>query len=134
MMRTISYWIQRADFTATEHVPIESVRAVELVRTHDWSSEWRLFREREAAGLETCPPGVGFIAAPGVILHVCPADNGHALVHYHFTERRRWLGLISHNEEVVRTNSAVESSQIPEFVRRFYEDDHAWLVNGTAAG
>jgi hypothetical protein len=132
-MRTISYWIQRADFTATEEVAIDHVGAVELLSSHIWRSEWRLLSERETAGLETCPPGVGFTDARGGILHVCRADEGHAVVHYHFTEPRRWLGLISTNAAVVRTNSVVESSQLPEFVRRFYEGDHAWLMNGTTA-
>jgi hypothetical protein len=132
-MCTIPYWIQRADFTATEHDPIDSVSAVELLNVHDWRSEWRLLREREAAGLETCPPGVGFTAAPGRILHVCPGDDGRALVHYHFAEPRRWLGFIPGGANIVQTNSAVLSAQVPEFVRRFYDDDHAWLIERTAA-
>jgi hypothetical protein len=132
-MRAMSYWIQRADFTATEQVTIDSARAVELLKTHDWPSEWRLLKEREAACLETCPPGVGLTATSGEILHLCPGDNGQALVHYHFTEPQRWLGLIPRDAAVVRTNPAVELSQLPEFVRRFYEDDHAWLVNRTTA-
>lgn len=132
-MRTISYWIQRADFTATEEVAIDHVGAVELLSSHDWRSEWRLLREREAAGLETCPPGIGFTATRQRILHICPGDDGRALVHYHFTEPRRWLGLIPINATIVRTNPAVESSQLREFVRRFYECDHAWLSGTTAA-
>lgn len=128
-MRTISYWIQRADFTATEYPPIDSIRALELIRTHDWPSEWRLLREREAGGLETCPPGIGFTAAPGRILHICPDEGGGTLVHYHFTERRRWLGLIPHDAAVVQTNPAVESSQLAECVRRFFDGDHAWLAS-----
>lgn len=133
-MRTISCWIQRAEFTATEHPPLDSIRALELMRTHDWLSEWRLLREREAGGLETCPPGIGFTAGPGRILHICPGEDGRALVHYHFSERQRWLGLIPHDAAVVRTKHAVESSQLAEVVRRFFDDDHAWLVNGTTTG
>ncbi len=132
-MRAIPYWIQRADFAATEHEAIDSVRAVELLSAHDWPGEWRLLREREAAGLETCPPGVGFTAASGRILHLCPGDDGRALVHYHFAETRRRLGFISSSAAVVRTNSTVVMAQLPEFVRRFYDDDHAWLIERTAA-
>lgn len=132
-MRTLSCWLQRADFTAIEHPSIDSVRALELVRTHDWPSEWRLLSEREAGGLEHCPPGIGFTAAPGGILHICPGENGRALVHYHFTERRRWLGVVPRDRAVVRTNPAVESSQLAEFIRRFFDGDHAWLVKKTMA-
>jgi hypothetical protein len=39
-MRTISYWMQRADFSATEHLPIDTGRAIELLRAHDWLGEW----------------------------------------------------------------------------------------------
>ena len=127
----MSCWIQRADFTATEHPPIDSSRALELMTTHDWPSEWRLLREREAGGLETCPPGIGFTASAGRLLHICPGENGGALVHYHCSERRRWLGLVPQDVVVVRTKHAVESSQVAEFVRRFFDDDHAWLVNST---
>lgn len=133
-MRRIPHWIQRADFTTTEHSAIDSARAVEVLSAHDWAGEWRLLGDREAAGLETCPPGIGFTAAPGRILHVCPGDDGRALVHYHFAEPSRWLGFIPSTAAVVRTNPSVEVSQLPEFVRRFYEDDHAWLVNRTPAG
>ena len=132
-MRMIWYWIQRADFAATEHEPIDVVGAVELVRSHDWPSEWRLLTERAAGGLETCPPGIGFTAKPGWILHLCCGEDGRALVNYHFTQRERWLGLIPHDAEVVRTNPAVESSHLPEFVRRFFDDDHAWLLNRISA-
>lgn len=67
-------------------------------------------------------------------LHICPGEDGRALVHYHFSERQRWLGLIPHDAAVVRTKHAVESSQLAEVVRRFFDDDHAWLVNGTTTG
>jgi hypothetical protein len=95
-----------------------------LMRTHDWLSEWRLLEERAARGLETCPPGIGFTAGPGRILHICPGEDGRALVHYHFSERQRWLGLIPHDAAVVRTKYAVESSQLAEVVRHFFDDDH----------
>jgi hypothetical protein len=74
------------------------------------------------------PPGIGFTAGPGRILHICPGEDGRALVHYHFSERQRWLGLIPHDAAVVRTKHAVESSQLAEVVRHFFDDDHEWLV------
>jgi hypothetical protein len=132
-MRTVSCWIQRADFTASDHLARDAVGATDLLRNHDWTGEWRLAKEREAEGLETCPPGVGFTNGEGGILHVCPNDTGRAMVHYHFREQRRWLGLVPHSALVTRTNPAVDWSQLPEFVRRFYGGDHTWLVEETEA-
>jgi hypothetical protein len=90
-----------------------------------------LLRELEAAGLEACPPGIGFMDGQGGILHVCPSDDGPALVHYQFEQQQRWMGLIPYKASWVRTNLAAEWSQLPEFVRRFYADDHVWLVSHT---
>ena len=132
-MRMIPYWIQRADFVATEHGGVDCVRAFEIFKTHNWQEEQRLLKEREAAGQETCPPGVGFTAAPGHILHICPGENGSALVHYHFLEPRRRLGFIRSTAPTVRSNPAVPFSDIAEFLRRFYDDDHVWLVERTTA-
>jgi hypothetical protein len=133
-MRTIPYWIQRADFVATEYGGVDFVRAFEILKTHDWQQERRLLKEREeAAGLEMCPPGVGFTAAPGRILHICPGEIGAALVHYHFPEPRRRLGFIRSTAPTVRSNPAVPVSDLAEFLRRFYDDDHVWLVERTTA-
>jgi hypothetical protein len=132
-MRTIPYWIQRADFTATEHDAVDSARAVQIVKTHDWQGEWRLLAARETAGQETCSPGVGFMAASGRILHICPSPDGPALVHYHFSEPKRRLGFIPGSATEVRSNPTVGLLELAEFVERFYEDDHAWLVERTTA-
>jgi hypothetical protein len=132
-MRTISCWIQHADFTAKDLMPLDADAAVALVTAHDWVSEWRMLRELGAAGGETCPPGVGFVGQNGAILHICPGQDGPAMVHYHFKTLRRWLGFIQYSEFVVQTTPAIEWPRLPEFVRRFYENDHAWLVKQTAS-
>jgi hypothetical protein len=132
-MGTITCWIQRADFTTADHGVADAAAAAGLMRAHDWADEWQLFENRRADGLETCPPGAGFVKGDGAMLHVSPERDGRALVHYHFRERRRWLGLVPYEEQIVRTNGAVVSSQLPEFIRRFYDDDHLWLVNETEA-
>lgn len=131
-MNRMPYWIQRADFSSTENEAVDVERAIELVSVHDWSDELRLFESLEAAGREVCPPGIGFVASPGRILHVCPNRDGTALVHYHFLEEHRTLGFVPTSRSVVRSESAVSSWQIPEFIRRFYAEDHAWLCGRTS--
>ena len=132
-MRSIPYWIQRADFSASDHESVDEARALELISSHDWSGEWRLASERQAAGLETCPAGIGFSEGER-ILHVCPEPDGTALMHYHFAEVRQWLGFIRRRTKVVRTNPAVMSIQVQEFVRHFFRNDHSWLVDNTSVG
>jgi hypothetical protein len=77
----VPYWIQQADLSATDYDPVDVEAALQIVRSHDWSGELTLQKEREAAGQETCPPGIGFVCG-GRILHICPASDGTALVHY----------------------------------------------------
>jgi hypothetical protein len=130
-IQTLPYWIQRADFTSHEHDAVDVARAVELVRLHNWQAELRFKEELEASGQDACPPGIGFVAGAGRILHVCPLADGLAVVHYHFMERGRLLGIIPKKVNVSRTNPAVASSRIPEFVRHFYAADHSWLLERT---
>lgn len=80
---SVSYWIQRADYSSADHASVRDDEAVEAYRRHDWESEFALERELNASGAESCPPGIGFVAAPGELLHVCP-NAETALVHYHF--------------------------------------------------
>jgi hypothetical protein len=114
-------WIQRADFSATDHEPVDADTAVHVVQSHDWRAEWQLEQDRRSSGLECCPAGIGFVGGRR-ILHICPAADGTALVHYH-----------PHGEPVV-TNHRVTSTDIAECIRRFYADDHLWLTNMLETG
>ena len=66
----LPYWIQQADYSATDHDPVDLTRAIHTVQSHDWQAELQLGQEREAAGWESCPPGIGFVG-DGRILHIC---------------------------------------------------------------
>jgi hypothetical protein len=80
-VKAIPYWIQRADFSATEYDPVEVAEGVRAFETHDWRRELDLYSELEGAGAECCPPEIGFMDASGDILHICPDGNGRAMVH-----------------------------------------------------
>ena len=132
-MDRMPYWIQRADFSSADNEAVDVKRAIELISVHDWAEELRLFDSLQSEGREVSPPGIGFVASPGHVLHICPARNGTALVHYHFAEEPKRLRLIPTSRSVVRSQSAVPLWQIPEFIRRFYAGDHRWLCERTSA-
>jgi hypothetical protein len=175
-------WLQRGDYTATEYGATDVATAIRLLNSHDWLAELAFESERNAAGMETCPPGIGFVADASRILHICPARDGTALVHYHFEESRlrvrtmplylraavilitatlamRLLpsgdagrslvgaaagvialyllgGLIRRIrdpwsmgfEPVLRTGLRIPWTDLNEVIRRFYAEDHSWLI------
>ena len=84
----IKYWLQRADYTSTDHDPVDVETAIRVVQSHDWSAEVAFERERLSAEFEACPAGVGFFTDSDRILHICPDGSGSALVYYHTWEPR----------------------------------------------
>jgi len=44
-MASIAYWIQRADFSASDHETVTSEGAIEVLRSHNWEAESRLQAE-----------------------------------------------------------------------------------------
>ena len=60
-MRSVAYWIQRADFSASDHEAADAEDAIRAFRTHDWGEELRLQAELQTAGRDCCPPGIGFV-------------------------------------------------------------------------
>jgi hypothetical protein len=132
-MDEMPYWIQRADFSTAEYEAVDVERAIELLTVHDWADELRLVEAPQSQGREVCQPGIGFVAAPGHILHICPARDGTALVHYHFSEERKMLWFVFTSRPAVRSGTAASFTQLSEFVRRFYAGDHRWLFARTSA-
>lgn len=122
-MTRLPYWIQRADFSATDHDPVDATTAIHIVQSHDWPRELQLEEERKASGLDRCPPGIGFMNGDR-ILHICPAANGTAMVHYHGGVR----GVD------VLTNPRLPLTDVPDYIQRFYADDHGWLAQQLPEG
>ena len=60
-MKLIPYWIQRADFSATDYSAVEVDDAVRAFEGHDWRRELGLYSELESARADCCPPGIGFV-------------------------------------------------------------------------
>jgi hypothetical protein len=60
-MKSLAYWIQRADFSATNHDAVDVATALRVVDAHPWHEELKLQSELETQGREYCPPGIGFM-------------------------------------------------------------------------
>jgi len=124
----IPYWIQRADFSATEHEPVDVAAAQALLESHDWDAELALRDALEAAGDDVCDPGIGFLRADGEVLHLCPTPGDRACVHYHYRVKQRVLGLLPITRHAVRSKLDVPRSALPHLVERWFAADHAALL------
>jgi hypothetical protein len=128
-MRLLPYWIQRADFSSTDFEPVDVNGALRAFMTHDWSEELDFLSELEASASESCPPGIGFVAPTGAILHVCPSSDGRALVQYHAETTRTVLGFIPMPRSEIHTKEGVERSDVGEMIHSFFEGRHDWLLH-----
>ncbi len=132
-MRPIHYWIQRADFSATEHEPVEAPDGLHAFQSHDWQQEFDLLSQLESAGRECCPPGIGFVDRDGSILHVCPSADGYATVHYHFTTTRKILGFIPVSGPALQPKQGVHRSEVLGLIGLIYERRKNDLLQRLAA-
>ena len=121
-MRSLPYWIQRADFSSTDFEPVDVTGALRAFTMHDGSAELDLLSELEAKARESCPPGIGFVASDGAILHVCPSSAGRALIHYHAETMSKVLGFIPIPRSTIDTKQGVERSDVLEMIRSFFEE------------
>lgn len=130
-MTQFPYWIQRADFSAQDLRAVDVSRAVRAFEEVDWERELAARRSREAAGEEPCDPGMGFVPGDGRILHICPLEAGRAYAHYHYMEKSKVLGLFTISTPKNRMVPGFERAAVPEYITRFFDDDHEWLLART---
>ncbi|HKA33294.1 MAG TPA: hypothetical protein VKH64_08790 [Candidatus Binatia bacterium] len=127
-MKSLRYWIQRADLSATDYEPVDAAAAVRAFTTHDWAEETSLLSELEKAGKQCCPPGIGFVDPSGPILHVCPTTDGNATVHYHHNTIRKFLGIIPFHQSTVDTKQGVSRSDVADLITYFFEARNEWIL------
>jgi len=132
-MKKIPYWIQRANFSTTEHDAVEVADAISAFEIHDWRRELDFYSDLVGAGTECCPPGIGFVDQSGEILHICPSEDGRAMVHYHFTMPRKLFGLIPITRSRIETKLGVHRSDVLDLIRFFFEGHRDWLLQKLAA-
>jgi hypothetical protein len=132
-VRALEYWIQRADFSAVDHKAADAADGVRAFMTHNWPAELNYFSEREESGSDYCPPGIGFVDPSGPILHICPASDGRAMVHYHAESTRKVLGFIPTPQATTLTKQGVHRSSVVELIQWFFEGRHDWILRTLAA-
>jgi hypothetical protein len=125
---TVSYWIQEADFETAEFDPVDVSGALEAFEAHDWFSSLSKARRLESEGVEHCPPGIGFVASDGRVLHICPSESNDAVVHYHFSVESRFLGLISRERREIRTAEGFAMLRVPDLLQQFFAADHQRII------
>jgi hypothetical protein len=128
-MKSLAYWIQRADFSAMDYDPIDVAGAIRAFDAHPWSEELSLQSELEDTGREYCPPGIGFVDPGGPILHVCPTADGRAVVHFHSGLR---VGLLAAGEPV-QTTAGIARTDVVELIHHFFHGHHDWIVQKLGA-
>ena len=133
MSGLLPYWIQRADLTVSEFEPVDLPGGLRAFQARDWGEERALESELEAGGEESCPPGIGFVAPTGAILHICPRSEERAMVHYHARTRSRLFGLIPVPRSRDYTKEDVELARIPRIVEAFFDARHEEVVDSLAA-
>ena len=101
--------------------------AREAFESHDWSHELDLMRELAGKNDEYCPPGIGFVVAPGHLLHICPATDT-ALIHYHFVESDRLLGLFPRRRSLVHSKVEFPLSDVSDLIGLLFIGDHQGLL------
>ena len=128
---SVKAWIQRADLSITEYPSVDPNTAVRLVTDHDWASELAFQRqlapEDSSEDAATCPPGCGFVADDGHILHICPLEGGLALCHYHFPGDVTLLGLTLLRRQKTHTTDDMPWSAVPQVVWHFTTGDREYV-------
>ena len=113
-------WIQRADFSSSEEKEeVSSAQAARAFTQHDWVGEAELERKLASKGQDLCPPGIGFVAEDGGILHVCPHERG-TMIHLHYSDVRKWLGIIPiSRDKVLSVEKDFSREEVSSLIEQF---------------
>ncbi|GJL98767.1 MAG: hypothetical protein DHS20C07_04470 [Methyloligella sp.] len=118
------FWIQRADFSCEDFDPVVLRIAKVIIAGYDWAEELEYLLELEEHGLETCSPGIGFVAGDAEhTLHICPTGDGEAACFYMqlkeqgSKEKKNW------------TSENVSESLQNKFLELFYTEQYQSLIS-----
>ena len=125
----LPYWIQSADFQSKDGEPVDLAGAVACFQSHDWETELLNQRHLSEAGSDSCPPGIGFVSGDGRLLHICPLPGAVVLLHYHYPQQRRLVGLIPVASQATASNDHLPTSRVPEAIGLFFGNQHRQLVS-----
>jgi hypothetical protein len=124
----VTYWIQHADLSAEERGVIDADAALGALEEVDWASELRHLDSLETEQRECCPPGIGFVADDGRILHICPSGSDTALCHYHFRNPGGFLSRLFGTRQATVTAKHVPLSAASGLISSFFAARHDDIV------
>lgn len=113
-----TYWIQNSDFSMSAEIsetePVHSAEQIlEALENYDWRAQ-NTYEDKCLKQKSDCAPaGLGLVARPGVILHICPRPaNQQAMVHLHINGQSA-------------TYVNVPDSYYPEIVKLFLDENYS---------
>jgi hypothetical protein len=127
-MKSLEYWIQRADFSTKDYDAVDVSTAVRAFETHAWRNELSLQAELERGGLERCEPGIGFVDPDGPFLHVCPTGDGLATVYYTPPKPSAFRRFLWRPGPAIVTREQVPHADVVELIRDFFGGRHDDLL------
>jgi hypothetical protein len=117
-----SGWLQSCNFKCEEFKDISNEKALELFEKHDWAFEQNQQNELDKRGEESCDAGLGIIHEKGHILHVCPDGKGINMIHYHFKDVAKFLGVFHIRKESNQTIENLSNDDVRDHINKFYEN------------
>ncbi len=115
----MNVWIQYHDFSHKDFPGYSFEEACHTLERFDWKSEMVKQKKLGKYGRESCEAGMGFIAEDGRILHIIPCPKGCSVYHYHFPDKKRFLGIFPREEQ-----ETVSKADLPDKHRKLIIESH----------
>lgn len=116
-------WIQKENLESVEFEAPDSTAARRVLREVDWT--WTC--EPQVPG-DIDPPGLGLMAGDGHILQIFPDAEGQCMVHFHFPNRVKVLGLIPWTVQEVRTVTGISLGDAETMVESMFRGEYRTLM------
>ncbi len=95
---------------------VQLVEAIKAFENHDWREELRKYVESEE---EKCDPGFGIVAEHS-ILHICPINEHTCYVYYHYSTKKKLLGLIPITSDMTHTIDKISMTKAKWLIECHY--------------
>jgi len=117
----MNVWIQKHDFES-DSFEFELADEVNLLYDeYDWNSE---IEKQKNCENESCDPGMGLVVGDGHTLHVCPNEEGMALVFFDYPERSKFLGIFSSTKQKCLRRGAVSRDKVHQLVHLLFQGQY----------
>jgi len=124
-----TYSIQGADLDIREEATLNNARqASRIFQEYDWQKELKLQSKLEAAGEESCPPGLLINPRVFEFLHFCPNLDGSMKVYCTAEIPTKFLGLFKTTKSTLLESQGVSQSRVLPIITNFLDGNTAWLI------